>query len=334
MVSKIQKATAQTAPFKATIYGDFGTGKTTFAAMLAEGLAARRGGRFVYFDTEFGTKYLGVPIPARKFHPDAFDFDRLVTRSLAEITSELKALDPKVHTCIVIDSITHCWEAAREAWQAAHPGKDISLRDWGPIKAPYVRLIKMLMDGPQDVLIVGREKVLFEEGDDGKLKNTGVGLRADRDTQFEPDFCFQMFSQGKRGDESIPTLFVEKDRSSILHGRTFPSPTFKTIEPILGILGTEALKMDETDEERAEHDTELLTDAEDKLKAKQDKSAGILSEYQGKLIACVTLPQLSTFAAELKKQRRYLVEEHIGVLTVLYEETRKRLVSASVPEKV
>lgn len=331
---KLMKAVPQAAPFKATLYGDFGTGKTTFAMMLAEGLAARRKGRIAFFDTEFGTKYLASPSPARKVHPEAFDFDRMLTRSLADISAEVAAMDPSVHTCIVIDSITHCWEAAREAWEAANPSKDIALRDWGPIKRPYKNLIKSLMDGPQDVILVGREKSIFEEGEDGKLKNAGVGLRADRDTQFEPDFCFQMFSLGKRGEETVPALFVEKDRSSILHGRTFPDPRFKTIEPVLSVLGTHALKMEDDEEERTSKDAELLLVDAEKAKAKEGKSAGILSDMQGKIMGATTLDALRVTADEIKKVRRYLVEEHAGVLRVLYEEQRKRLVDAAVPQGV
>lgn len=330
---KLMKATPQAAPFKCTLYGDFGTGKTTFAMMLAEGLAARRKGRIAYFDTEFGTKYLASKNPARSVHPEAFDFDRAVTRSLKDIVDGVNALDPAVHSCVVVDSITHCWEAAREAWESANPGKDISLRDWGPIKRPYKSLIKVLMDSSFDVIVVGRQKTLFEE-EDGKLKNIGVGLRADADTQFEPDFCFQMFSLGKRGEETKPALFVEKDRSSILHGRTFPDPRFETIVPILSVLGTEALTMDDDEDERKAKDTELLSEDADKAKAKEGKSAGILADMQGKLLSASDLPGLGAVAGEIKKVKRYLVEEHAAALRVIYEERRKVLVNASVPEGV
>jgi hypothetical protein len=331
---QLTKAIPQAAPFKCTLYGDFGTGKTTFAMMMAEGLAARRKGRIAYFDTEFGTKYLAAAAPARAVHPEAFDFDRVVTRSLAEITEGVKALDPKVHTVIVVDSITHCWEAAREAWENANPGRDIALRDWGPIKRPYKALIKFLMDSSQDVIVVGRQKTIFEENEAGKLTNAGVGLRADADTQFEPDFCFQMYSVGKRGDETKPALFVEKDRSSILHGRTFPDPRFATIAPILAVLGTEALKMDDDEDERKSKDSALLHEGEEKGKAKEEKSAGILADFQGKILASTTLEALAAVAGELKKLKRYMVEDHAGALRVLYEERRRRLVDATVPEGV
>lgn len=331
---KLMKAEPQAAPFKCTEYGEPGTGKTTFAMMMAEGLAARRKGRIAYFDTEFGTKYLASRIEARKVHPEAFDFDRMLTRSLKEVTDGVKALDPKTHTVIVVDSISHLWEAAREAWEAANPGKDISLRDWGPLKRPYKALIKFLMDAPQDVVIVGRQKSLFEEDDAGKLKNVGVGLRADADTQYEPDFCFQLFAIGKRGDDTIPALFVEKDRSSILHGRTFNNPTFQTIVPILAVLGTEALKMEDDEDERKAKDTELLSEDSGKVKAKEDKSAGILADFQARFALANDLASLGAAAVEVKKVKRYLIEDHANALRVLYEERRKSLVNAALPQEV
>ena len=313
----LSKASAQAAPFKCVLYGESGTGKTTFAAMLAEGLAKRRKGRYAYIDTEFGTKYLPLPAAARLCHPEAFDFDREITKSLAVATGLVRSLDPKTHPVLVLDSLTDMWVGAREAWESANPGKDPALRDWAQIKRPYNQLLKLLWDGPHDVIVVGRQKTIFEETD-GKLSNAGVGIRADSEVQYTPDFCFQMFNSGKRGDESIPMLFVEKDRSSLLHGKVFAKPTFKTIEPILAILGTEALNMGD-DDERKMDDAMLMQEQESKTRDKEEKSAGIFSDLQAKIAATTDITGLGEVANEGKKLKRSLTAEHSTALNLLFK---------------
>ena len=127
-----------------------------------------------------------------------------------------------------------------------------------------------------------------------------------------------MFNSGKRGDESIPMLFVEKDRSSLLHGKVFAKPTFKTIEPILAILGTEALNMGD-DDERKMDDAMLMQAQESKTRDKEEKSAGIFSDLQAKIAATTDITGLGEVANEGKKLKRSLTAEHSAALNLLFK---------------
>jgi hypothetical protein len=320
------KAEPMTMPFKASCYGPPGSGKTLTALLMAEGLCALDRRRIAVVDTELGTKTYRVKNTARKVHPEPFDFDVLATRSLSKILEDVKRLDPEVHGAIILDSVSHIWDAAREAWEAKHPNEDdIPLRAWSSIKRPYRELMRFLIDAPFHVFILGRQKSLFEEKA-GRLENIGVGMRAESETQYEPDTCFRFEQLGKRGeDEGVIAIFCEKDRYSVLSGRTFTMPTFKVLEALLPFIGSDAPPT-EDDTERAERDGELL-DGSEKAKEKTEKSGGIFADLQAKVAATTGMSELGAVFAEIKKLRRHLVAEHLNALRVLYEQRRDRLVS-------
>ena len=325
-------------PMKASIYGLQGSGKTLTALLFAEALAARRGGRIAFIDTEDGTKFYRIAIPDRKIHPAAFDFDILRTESLKEAIEALYGLDPKVHTCVVIDSLSDLSDAAVKAWESKNPGRDIELRDWGKVKRPLAELTKAwLRSTPCDVIEVGREKSVFDDEPQAngktKLVKAGVAMRVLGEAQFEPDFNFRMELEGRRGEETVPSMFVEKDRTGILEGRWFTPPTVDTIRPIFPFIGDTVAVVTDPDEIAAA-DGELLDKDDSKAKVKEEKSSGILADMQAKIIGATSLADLGAAAGEIKKLARYLVEDHRNALRVLYEDRRSKLVAAAVPEGV
>jgi hypothetical protein len=317
-------------PLKLSAYGPPGSGKTLTALLFAEGLATWRKKRVAYVDTELGTKTYRRKNPARHVHPETFDFDAINTRSLSDILEAVKALDPKEHGVIVVDSISHVWDAAREAWESKNPGaKDIPLRAWGDIKRPYKELMRFLIQAPFDVLICGRQKNIFEE-QDGRLTNVGVGLRAEGETQYEPDVCLRFEMVGRRGDEEgVVTIFCEKDRYSILSGRTYSNPTFKVIETLLPFLGDEAPTIDDEDE-RAAKDGDLLDDAAQKSRERESKSETHFREIQAEIAVALTLESLGAARAKANKAKRSMSEDHINALRLLFETRTAELNKATV----
>ncbi len=83
-MGKFVKAKSEQAYFKVAPYGKTGSGKTLTSLLWAEGLAAREGKRVAFIDTERGSEFYSIDIPERTVHPKAFDFDRLIMRSLME----------------------------------------------------------------------------------------------------------------------------------------------------------------------------------------------------------------------------------------------------------
>lgn len=325
-------------PMKASLYGKQGTGKTLTALLFAEALAARRKGRIAFIDTEDGTKFYRIAIPERTVHPAAFDFDVLRTTSLKETLDALRGLDQKVHTCVVIDSLSDLSDATVKAWESKNPGRDIELRDWGKVKAPLADLTRdWIRQTTCDVIECGREKNVFDDeplaNGKTKLVKAGVAMRVLGDAQYHPDFNFRMELEGKAGENAVPTMFVEKDRTGILQGRWYRAPNGDTIRPIFPFLGESGGRVIDQDEVAAA-DSTLLDGSEEKSKAKEEKSAGIMTEMQAKIAGAVDLAGLAAVAEEIKKLRRYLTEEHRGVLRLLFDERRKKLVDAALPQGV
>lgn len=236
-MSKFTKAKSEQAFFKAGNYGKAGTGKTLTSLLWAEGLAAREKKRIAYIDTERGTEFYAMDIPERLVHPKAFDFDRLITRSLTETVEAVESIDPNEHGVVVIDSITHLWEAAR----ASYTGKMMSnggipIQAWGPIKKPYKRLMSLLLDGNFHAIVCGREGVVMEEDEEGESHVTGTKMKAEGETPHEPHVLSRMRPERDENGGYIIKMFFEKDRSGILGGRTYSWPNYATIEPVVHYL--------------------------------------------------------------------------------------------------
>lgn len=322
-----RKAAPQQARLKVSLYGPPGSGKTFTTLLFAEGLARARSKRIAYVDTERGTDFYALAVPDRRVHPEAFDFDAIYTRSLSEVIREVKALDHSAYGVVVIDSISHLWEAAQEAYSGKRTSKDsIPFSAWAAIKRPYKTLIADLMSIPLDVFILGRQKNLFENDGD-EIRKVGVGMKAEADTPYEPHICLRM--EADRTGHYL--MHAEKDRSGVLAGKVIVDPTFATIEPLLGILG-DVQAPSEDEDERIAADSELLTAADDKVRAKADRSRQLLTQYQGSLMSCTTIERMGAIAGEIKKSKRYMLDEHVAALGEVYKARRDAIVGAAAPE--
>jgi len=322
------KAEPQQARLKFGIYGPPGSGKTFTALLWAEGLAQSRGKKIAYVDTERGTDWYAQKVKNRKVHPEAFAFDALYTRSLKEVRDSIMDLDPEEYGVIVIDSISHLWDAAIEAYEGQKTAADtIPMHAWGAIKKPYKQLLNYLIASPFDVFILGRQKNVFED-DGGSMRKVGVAMRAEGETAHEPHVCVRLENKQDEADTTKSTvlMYVEKDRTGILQGTTIANPNFKTIEVLLPYLGENQAPAEDEDERKAK-DAELLAEQEEKAKNKVSKSQTLMSEFHTQIAGCSDLATLGQVGAELKKKRRYLVEEHRNALRVLFEDVRSRLVS-------
>jgi len=249
------KAQSGQAFLKIGMYGKAGTGKTLTSLLFAEGLAAKEGKRIACVDTELGTEFYAMDIPERRIHPVAFDFDRLVTRSLLDTIGVVEGVDPKEYGVVMVDSITHLWEAATNSYTGKRMSTGgIPVQAWGAIKKPYKKLMSLLLDGNFHSIICGREGVVIEEDEDGDPKVTGSKMKAEGETPHEPHILARMRPELVKDGAPTIKIFFEKDRSGILSGRSFEWPTYATIEPVVRYLsGGQQGKLG-SPEEIAEHD--------------------------------------------------------------------------------
>lgn len=299
-----RKAKAEQAAIKMGLYGPSGSGKTFTALLLSEGLAKVSGKRVAFVDTEHGSDFYCKDVASRKHHPAAFDFDALYTKSITEVSDAIASLKSDQYGVIVIDSITHIWEAARLAYAGkVTSAGTIPFHAWAKIKKPYKDLINVLLSSPMHVFFCGRQGNEFEEDEEsGELKKVGVKMKAEGETPYEPHILIRMeaIKDAKKG-EAVITAFAEKDRTGILAGSTIAWPTFDNIiKPILPLLGNTQAKI-QSDDETSRQDAERMTEDE---KKRISESERMREQWKAKMALCNTLEELKALAKELTTEAK------------------------------
>ncbi len=243
-------------------------------------------------DTERGSEFYAMDIPERTVHPKAFDFDRLITRSLMETLEVVEALDTKTYGLLVIDSITHLWQTARAAYNGKMlPNGGIPIQAWQQIKKPYKRLMSLFLDGSFHAILCGREGVVMEQDEDGEMRVTGTKLKAEGETPHEPHVLGRMCPDRDDRGGYIIKAFFEKDRSGILSGKEFIWPTYETIAPVVQCLcGAKQGKLG-TPEEAAEID--ISAQEAEREKAESERKE-LFDQIRAGLVAAKTIGQLQT----------------------------------------
>jgi hypothetical protein len=311
------------------IYGLAGSGKTFTTLLLTEGLAKATGKRVAVVDTERGTDFYCQAVSERTVHPGAFDFDAIYTRSITEVMEALRTLNPDNYCAVVIDSITHIWEAAIAAYSGKLTKIDtIPLMAWSKIKKPYKEIMQFLLSSPLHVFIVGRQGNEFEKDEQsGELAKIGVKMKAEGETPYEPHILIRMEAEKSKNGNAVITAFAEKDRTGILAGKTIQYPSFDTIvKPLLGLLGKHQAQVEDADETAA-RDAEKLSAGDD---AKEKDGDLILRKFTARMILCETYEQLQTLGKEitpaLKKQ---MTTSQVAELRAKYLEAESKLKPAA-----
>ena len=328
-----KKAESNQAYLKWGLYGPYGSGKTFTSLLIAEGLARTMRKRVAFVDTEAGTDFYAMEIPERKIHPQAFDFDRIETKSLVMTLDEVKHIDPEVYGVVVIDSITHLWEVAIEGYGGKTTSTgSIPFHAWGAIKKPYKALVNALMNGNFHALILGRQKNIFGEDDTGETKLQGVTMKAEGDTPYEPHVLIRMIREvSKKSTEVAPVAaFFEKDRTGILGGQTIILPpvqegcyTFdKLAEPFLSVLGgSQAQMMSSSEAGRGDAEHNAGEQA-----SRDVASAALREDFKSRMQLAKTIKALDVVAKEITREVKMLmVAPDVAALKKTYTDKIARL---------
>ena len=294
-----KKAKGEQAFIKMGIYGASGSGKTFTSLLIAEGLAKIMGKRIAMVDTEHGSDFYCQAVVSRKIHPEAFDFDALYTKGIVEISQAVSGLDD-TYGVIIIDSITHIWESAKNAFDGKLTKiSTIPMQAWGKIKKPYKDLINNLLSCNKHVILCGRQGNEFAEDEEtGELKNIGYKMKAEGETPYEPHILIRLETCRERA-ESHPVAFIEKDRTGVLSGKSIAWPCFDNVaKPILPLLGGKQADMqsiDETSQEDAEKIAEMDLQ-------KEAKSNELYEWFSPRFKIANSLEAIESIAKEITKE--------------------------------
>jgi hypothetical protein len=279
-----RKAKAEQAALKMGLYGPPGSGKTFTSLLIAEGLAKLTAKRTAVVDTEHGSDFYCQAVGTRTVHPEAFDFDALYTRSITETLAAVRGLSTDEYGCVVLDSITHLWQACMEAYAGKRTRADtIPMHAWGKIKKPYKDLMTFMLSSPMHILICGRQGVEYETDEETEeLRAIGVKMKAEGETPYEPHILIRMEAiKPKRTNEvAMIVAYVEKDRTGVLAGRSFINPTFESLcRPLLPLLGANQAQI-ETLEQTAVKDADTISNQE---ADRSIVSSDLLREWTGQI---------------------------------------------------
>lgn len=334
-----QKAKPQQAKVKIGFYGKQGSGKTATALLLAEGLAKAENKRVAYIDTEHGTDFYALPVAERKWHPAAFDFDAIYSRSLADALEAVRSLDTKTYGALVIDSMSHLWEGAI----AAYMGKKTSvggipIQAWGALKKPYKDFVGLCLNADIHLIICGRQSVVVEKDEDtGGMEIVGTKMKAEGETPYEPHILVKMYQATQNGDGFVRgqcVAYFEKDRTGLFTGKSIIEPNFQTFAPILALLGgTQAQQEFDT----SEQDAALIKDPGEADLEKLNTSVGIKDDFLTRIQSAKSLAELQVvwndlFAKDGNKFRfkTKLLTEHLEFLTQMKDEKKRILANELV----
>lgn len=298
-----RKAKPQQAAIKLGMYGPAGSGKTFTSLLIAEGLAQATGKRIAFVDTEHGSDFYCAAVRDRRTHPGAFDFDALYTRSITETLQAVQTLRTSEYGVVVIDSITHLWEACIAAYGGRQTSAGtIPMHAWGKIKKPYKDLMTILLSSPLHVILCGRQGTEYATDEETEeLKAVGVKMKAEGETPYEPHILIRMEAVKPRKTNEIADIlaYVEKDRTGVLAGRTFVNPTYgDMIAPILGLLGETQAALSTTDATAAA-DSERIEQAD---REREAESAKLLRELSAKIDLAETAKDLKSIGAKITPQ--------------------------------
>lgn len=238
-------ATNNQAFLKAGIMGFAGDGKTYTATLLAIGMVQLMRERglpmgdkpVMFLDTETGAdwvqpRFAEANVPLHTAKTRAFT-DLLMAVDQAEADGSL----------LLIDSVTHFWRNITEEYAEARGRKSgLQFQDWAWLKMQWGRFTDRFVNSQLHIIMCGRagyEYDFFEQEGGGKkeLQKTGVKMKAETETGYEPSILLLMEKHREmQGNEMWHTATVLKDRSTRLHGKTIRDPSFEDFRPHIDFL--------------------------------------------------------------------------------------------------
>lgn len=229
-------------PFvKAGFNGFAGSGKTFTASVLAIGLHKMIGSKkpIAVYDTERAFKAIKGEFDAAKIK-----VVQRKSRSLADLVAAMDACEKGAADILIIDSITHVWESFVEAYKKKRGKSRLTIQDWGFLKPDWkAKFSDRFVTSPIHIIFTGRAGFEYDhvENEDGRITDivkSGIKMKAETETAYEPDLLFLMerredlLGETKKVTREITVL---KDRFNVIDGKVCINPGFDFFRPCLEV---------------------------------------------------------------------------------------------------
>lgn len=262
------KADAGHSHLKAGLMGLASSGKTFTASSMAIGLIGymREKGAAVKNQTAFIDTENGAAWVLPRFREAGIELMVARTRSLPDLREGIKWAVANADV-LVIDSITHFWTLFCDEYAVRKNRKrGLEFSDWNTVKREWrENFTDQYLNSPLHIVMCGRQGYEYDMqvNDAGKkeLVKTGVKMKAEGETGFEPSLLIQMEQEQTLKDGTPVGIervaYVLKDRSTRLDGKTLRDPTFESFLPHIATLdiGGAGVSID-----TSRNNSELLTE--------------------------------------------------------------------------
>lgn len=246
-MSLFMKSEAGHSHLKAGLLGLAGSGKTYTASSMAIGLIGYMQERGVtakkqaaFIDTENGAAWV-----TPRFRKAGIELMVARTRALTDLRDAIRWSVDNADV-LIIDSITHFWTIFCDEYAVRKNRKrGLEFSDWNLVKREWrENFTDLYLNTPLHIIMCGRQGYEYDMqvNDAGKkeLVKTGVKMKAEGETGFEPSLLVQMEQEQLLKDGAVTGVeriaYVLKDRSTFLDGKTLRDPTFADFLPHISAL--------------------------------------------------------------------------------------------------
>jgi hypothetical protein len=225
---------------KMGLLGFQGGGKTWTAGQVAIGLVkymkekgvSYAGKPVVFFDTETGSDWL-IPV----FKQNGVPLFVAKRRAFADLLIAVKEAEANA-SVLIIDSITHPWRELCESYMKKKQRTFLQMDDWSYLKGDHgwAQFTDLFVNSKLHIIMCGRAGYEFADykDDNGKrqIEKTGTKMKTEGETGFEPSLLVLMEAiEDLRDNTNMHRATVQKDRSTLLDGKTFNNPGFEAFLP-------------------------------------------------------------------------------------------------------
>ena len=240
--------------FKAAFEGFSGTGKSFTSGEVAIGIHKLINSKkpIALFYTERAGK------GAMKHFYNSRGVEAVIreSRTLSDLNHAIRICEGGAADVLVIDSISHVWENLITSYMEKTRRKFISFRDWGVLKRDWKeKFSDAFLEAQCHIIFTGRAGYEYAhqdgEGGEKELIKTGVKMKVESETEYEPDLVVLMDKiKDIDGNKQIVkrTATIVKDRTNTIDGKSVINPTFKFFAPAISILLAGEAKKDQFDD--------------------------------------------------------------------------------------